>query len=63
MGYYGPEALLVERKDWLEVIKVDREGGGWDIAVIIDGTYSGDSLGTPEEFIEYWEKAVRHEVE
>ena len=40
-------AFLEERADWLRVEVTDGRNGGWDIAIVVDGTYYGDEM-TPE---------------
>jgi hypothetical protein len=37
-------AFLEERADWLRVEVTDGRNGGWDIAIVVDGTYYGDEM-------------------
>jgi hypothetical protein len=51
-----PAGFLAARRDFLSVETVDRPGGGWDVVLRIDGTYSPpaeDRTGTVEYF-ERW---------
>lgn len=37
-----------QRRSWLRVIPMQNDRGTWDIALVLDGSYSG-ALATPEE--------------
>lgn len=50
--------LLKIREDWLKVIAVPSPHGGFDIALVIDGTYSLDHYD-PTELLRTWNVRIR----
>lgn len=52
--------FLADRREWLKVRVVPGWGDGWDIALILDGTYS--SSATDPEYkaamLDYWTERV-----
>ena len=51
MTYNMIEALHT-RTDWFKVVPVEAAGGGYDIALIIDGSYTAEATG--QEIAKYW---------
>ena len=50
------EGFLESRAAWLRIEAVDRPTGGWDVVLRIDGTYSGELLGTKQETVDYFQE-------
>lgn len=46
--------FLKARKDWLRVETVDRPTGGWDVVLVIDGTYFVEGREATVRFFEDW---------
>lgn len=58
----GGNEFLDSRRDWLRVERIDRGNGGFDVALVIDGTYSpamNDMLDHWKEQLAAW-KAHQH---
>lgn len=55
-------SFLAEREDWLRVETVDRPGGGWDVVLVIDGTYFTEEFATKADMIGFFERWIRDEL-
>jgi hypothetical protein len=56
-GKHDPETaaeFLRSRATWLRVEAVDRDRGGWDVVLVIDGTYSSHVEKT--EMVHYFQR-------
>ena len=57
--------LLIERLDWLAVTSVRRGPNSYDIAIVIDGTYTRDgdmALSTEAETVNLWHAILTHAI-
>lgn len=55
-------SFLSERRNWLRVETVDREGDRWDVVLRIDGTYVGDALATRAEMVAFYTRWISSEL-
>lgn len=57
--------LLIERLDWLAITSVRRGPNSYDIAIVIDGTYTRDgdiALSTEAETVNHWHAILTHAI-
>jgi hypothetical protein len=50
--YESAVEFLAARADWLKFEIIERGNGAWDVALVIDGTYASELLGTREGSID-----------
>lgn len=56
-------SFLVSRLEWLRVETVDRPGGGWDVVIVIDGTYFGERFASKKEMVAYYAEWIADELD
>jgi hypothetical protein len=54
--------FLMDRRPWLHVVAIDRGEGWFDVAVTVDGTYSGDVFD-PVEVVAFFDRWLAEIIE
>lgn len=54
--------FLALRKPWLRVETIDRGDDRWDVALVIDGTYLGESCATRDEMVAFFTSWIAEEL-